>query len=423
MDRPRGRDAIGVITGVSTLNFSDEIRAGMDLPEKVIVNDLTLREGREIEGIVLNLEELIRIAKQLDDIGVPMIQMSMFSDEDYELHKAITRLDLKMEKETFCHGWQVPPFTIEAYYEVLDRIIDAGSVPDPPFALLEDMMLSVAKERGRDNMSIDDLKEEGLEIAVNSVHHAKSRGGAFNANLQDFMRCDMDYLRRFCRELEKAGVNVITLDDICNPALPAVYKYCAQVAKKAAPNTRFGVHVHQDFALALPGVLGALEGGVEVLDCGVNGYGERAGHAELAQLAIILEFLYGYDTGIKLERLTETARLFADIMRQPIPKFVPVTGENAYSHVADFHWARQGDFWAMNCLDPKVVGNTSRAIFGAGYEQIGPFGLRMKAGELGMTIPDEKIGPLKLAMSEYMKWAKRPLTDIELREIFEKVLL
>jgi len=108
--RLRGRDAIGVITGVSKLNFSDEIRAGMNLPEKVTVNDLTLREGRQIEGVVLNLEESIRIAQQLDDIGVPMVQLCMFSDEDYELHKAITRLDLKMEKETFCHGWQVPPF-------------------------------------------------------------------------------------------------------------------------------------------------------------------------------------------------------------------------------------------------------------------------------------------------------------------------
>jgi len=419
MERPRGRDAIGVVTGVSPLNFSDEIRADMDLPKQVIVNDLTLREGRQIEGNSLDLEECIRIVTQLDEIGVPMVQLAMFRKLDYDLHIALTKLDLKLKKETFCGGWQAPPFTLEAMYGMIDRIIDAGSVPDLPFALGDGMLLSVARESGGSDKSLDDLKEQEISIAVEAVHHAKSRGGTLNANLQDFMRCDLDYMQRFCRELARAGVNIITLDDICNPALPSVFRYCARIAKKAVPDTPLGIHVHNDYAMALPGVLGALEGGVEVLDCGVNGYGERAGHAELAQLAVVLEFLYGFDTGIKLERLTETSRLFSDIMRQPVLKAVPITGENAFSHVADFHWARQGDFWAMNSLDSKVVGNVSRPVFG---DQIGPWGLRMKAKEFGLTVPDEKIEDLENVMREYLRWAKRPLTDIEIRQIMEKVL-
>ena len=108
------------------------------------------------------------------------------------------------------------------------------------------------------------------------------------------------YMQTFCKELVQAGVNTITLDDITGTVPARCYKYCVGKVREAVPDAQLGIHVHNDFALALPGVLGALEAGAEVLDCGVNAYGERAGHCDLAQLAAILEFLYGFDTGIKL---------------------------------------------------------------------------------------------------------------------------
>jgi len=239
-----------------------------------------------------------------------------------------------------------------------------------------------------------------------------------NVNLQDFMRCDITYLQTFCKELVKAGVNVITLDDITGPSLPAVYKYCTRKVREAVPDATLGIHVHNDFALALPGVLGALEGGAEVLDCGVNAYGERAGHCELAQLAAILEFLYGFDTGIKLNRLTETAKLVSDIMKQPMPKWSPITGDNAFSHLADWHWQHQEFPWSVAALLPEVVGNSTRAIFG---HQVGPYGLKVKAKELGITIPEDKLPRLAEILAEKMRWSKRPVTDLEFRSFVEKL--
>ena len=179
-----------------------------------------------------------------------------------------------------------------------------------------------------------------------------------------------------------------------------------------------GIHVHNDFALALPGVLGALEAGAEVLDCGVNAYGERAGHCDLAQLAAILEFLYGFDTGIKLDRLTETAKLVADIMKQPMPKWSPITGDNAFSHLPDWRWQHQEFPWSVAALLPEVVGNSTRAIFG---HQVGPYGLKVKAKELGITIPEEKLPRLAEILAEKMRWSKRPVTDLEFRSFVRKL--
>ena len=419
MKKLRGSEAVGVVTGVSQHNFSKEIRSDMDLPKKVIVNDLTLREGRQIEGVVLSLDELIRIANQLEEIGVPMVQLSLLGEGDYEFLKEFKKRGIKIKVEVFSAGHQTPPFTVKTMNDQIDRVLETGvGMPDLPFALSDDLLKSVAYGAGQRDMSVDDLKKEEIEFAIEAVQHAKSQGAKINVNLQDFMRCDIGYMQKFCKELDKAGVNVITLDDIAGPSLPSVYKYCVRKVKEVVPDVPIGIHVHNDFALALPGVLGALEGGAEVLDCGVNAYGERAGHCELAQLVVILEFLYGYDTGIKLERLTETAKLISDIMRQPLPKWSPITGDNTFSHLADWHWQHQEFPWAVASLAPEVVGNSSRAIFG---HQVGPYGLRVKAKELGINIPDEKLPRLATALTEKMRWSKRPITDIEFRMMVEKL--
>ena len=421
MERLRGREAVGVISAVSPHNFSDEIGADMDLPKQVIVNDLTLREGRQIEGVFLSIDELIRIARQLEEIGVPMIQLALVAANDYEFLKELSKLGLKMKAEIFASAHQNRPYTVQFMHEQIDRILELGlGAADLAFALEDSILRMQADVRGEGDKSLDYLKEHEISAAVEAVQYATSQGGTININLQDCMRCDLDYMQRFCQELAKAGVNIITLDDMASAAIPPVYKYVFRKVKKAVPNTPLGLHVHNDFAPGITGLLGALEGGAEVLHCGINGYAEKCGHPELAQLAVVLEFLYGYDTGIKLERLTETARLIADIMRQPLPKSAPVTGENAFSHMVDFYWmSMTNNPWIGNALAPEVVGNVCRPLFGV---WVGPYGLRVKAKELGISIPDEKMDDLILALLEHMRWAKRAPTDLEFRKIVEKVL-
>ena len=419
MKKLRGKEALGVVTAVSPHNFSEEVRADMDLPKKVIVNDMSLREGRQIEGTILSFDELLYIADQLQELNVPMVQLGMLAPEDPAFLKAFKKRGLTMEVEIFCGGRGHPPFTAKSMTDQIDKILETGAgVPDLPFALSDDILKSNAHGAGQSDKSVDDLKKEEIEFAVTAIEHTKAQGSKMNVNLQDFMRCDIGYMQNLCKEIVKAGVNIITLDDIAGPSMPAVYKYCVRKVKEVVPDVPIGIHVHNDFALALPGVLAALEGGAEILDCGINAYGERAGHCDTAQLAAILEFLYGYDTGMNLEKLTETCKLISDIMRQPIPKWTAITGDNAFSHLADWHWQHQEHPWVTAALIPEAVGNSCRAIFGY---QAGPYGLKVKAEELGIEIPEEKLKPLAAAITEKMRWSKRPITDIEFRSILEKL--
>ncbi|MFC2039721.1 hypothetical protein ACFLTW_00895 [Chloroflexota bacterium] len=419
MTKLLGKEAIGKITGVSQLNFSPDVRVGMYLPKQVVVNDLTLREGRQIEGISLTVDECVRIAQELQDLGVPMIQIANWSEEDRPLLKALGKLGLKMRTECMTAAHQTPPFTREALKQATNRALDNNLGVVPCLALSNDILLAMGKARGQGDKSLEYLKKQEIDIAVEIVSYVKSQGGMIDVNLQDFLRCDWDHAQNFCQALVDAKVDVIILDDISGPAMPAAYKYGVHKVKQMVPEATLGIHVHNDFGLALPAVLAAFEGGCEVLTCGINGYGERAGHADLSSVVACLEFLYGYDTSVHTEKLVDAATLISDIMGKPIPKATPIVGAHAFSHIYDWHWEFSDFPWAVASLAPEAVGNVTKVILGEGS---GPYGIQFKGKELGIDIPVEKVGAIRKVMAERMKWSKRAPTDDEFRRIVKNII-
>ena len=103
--------------------------------------------------------------------------------------------------------------------------------------------------------------------------------------------------------------------------------------------------------------MAALEGGAEILEGTINGLGERAGVPNLAVLAAILEIIYGYDTGIKLDEMQDLAEWVADVWNQPIPDHLAGHGRTAFSHAAEVHYVLpKGDEWSFNAWSPRVLG-------------------------------------------------------------------
>jgi len=189
------------------------------------------------------------------------------------------------------------------------------------------------------------------------------------------------------------------------------------------PQATLGIHTHNDHGNSLNAVLAAVAGGAEYLTCGINGYGERAGHCDLAQLVVNLEYFYGFDTGIHTGKLVEISTAIADIMHQPIPPMSPVTGSRAFSHIHDCHWT-----WVQNnhpflgaSILPQAVGGVDKPIFGG--EWMGRWGIGRKANDLGMPeIPDDKIQAIVDSLRQEMRWRRRSLTDDEFRRIVETAL-
>ncbi len=127
-------------------------------------------------------------------------------------------------------------------------------------------------------------REEALKKAAEAVRYAKSRKAKVSCNMLDFSRTDLARLKTNVKALVEAGADIIRLDDICAPCIPAVYKYFIRAIKQVIPNTTIAIHSHNDFGLAIAGQIAALDGGAEILEGSVNGLGERAGIPNLAEL-------------------------------------------------------------------------------------------------------------------------------------------
>ena len=155
-----------------------------------------------------------------------------------------------------------------------------------------------------------------------------------------------------------------------------------------------------------------------MVTAGVNAYGDGAGHVSLAETVYCLEYLYGIDTGVRVDRLRPAAVLIADLMRQKLPKMAPLVGDNAFVLIADKHHSFPEYPFLFCPIDPGLVGNRARPGFG---ERAGPFGLRIQATALGFSVPDDKIQPMLKAMEEHMRWHKRRITDVEFRQLADKV--
>ncbi len=424
--RLRGREAINRITGVSPVVFDPEIRSQMALPPRVVLNDCTLREGRQIEGVILSPEECVRIAECLVGVlHVPMIQMGCYAPRDVEyltaVRRALDAVGRPVRTEAITSAHQNPPrFHREALFEAIDRIGDCGFGAVICLATSDDLLRACAGLRGQADRAVDALRKEEVEIGLEAVRRAKARHlSEVNVNLQDFLRADLAFSRAFCAELAAAGVDTIALDDFAGGlAIPLVYKERLRALKAAAPDTAFAIHAHNTVGMALAAALAAFEGGCGMIDVGINGYGEGAGHVELAEAAYHLEFLYGMDTGIRLEQLRAASRLVADIMRRPVPQTAPLVGDNAFVFMHDKHHQFPQYPFIFCPVEPSVVGNRSRPGFG---EWPGPFGLKLQAASVGLTIPEDRIRPMLEAIRDEMRWRKRPITDEEFRALARRV--
>ena len=393
-------------------NFSPAVRAQMNLPAQVTLNDLTLREGRGIDGVVLEPREIEVIARGLDEIGVGMIQINYAPTELNQ----IANLKLKLNAEVLISNpYQRPPYTIEAHREKMNLVMGLGMSPDLCFGTSDHLLMGRRDLRGGKE-DIVDLRKKELELAIQAVTYGKKQKGIIHTNLQDFLRADLEFVLQLCRELTAAGIDLITLDDFAGPAVPSVYKYIMEQIKKAVPNTRLGIHVTNDFGLGTAVVLGAFEGGAEVLDVGVNNYGERTGHADLAEIAVALEVFYGMPTGIKLEKLCRLSKLASDAFRVPLHPTKPLVGDKAFADVGDVHYTYRDYPWIYRVVPETLVGNRRVVAFG---DKSGPNSVKEKARQLGIKLKDDDIPRIVESVIGKLREVRRPVTDDEFRSIVQ----
>lgn len=358
---------------VSPYNFDPEVRAELDLPESIELFDLTLREGRQVAGTALSIEEVLEYASRAHAAGFRTLEMH--HSEPAEI-RGVKALDLGISVQSLVHP--TASLNPEVCRREVDESLEVGADIVCLSAMVSDYNQSLHKELGRIEVS----RQRAIDLICESVQYGKEQGGTISVLLADHTRLDANLLAKFANQLADAGADIIRLDDICAPCSPSVYRFLARKVKRAIGDTKLAIHSHNDFGLAIAGQLASMEGGAAILEGSVNGMGERAGIPDLATLAAATAILYGYDHGIDLSQLKSLSDFVAETWGIPVPDRFPTVGRNAFSHSIGVHYVDSD--WAFNAWMPHVVGNSAYVPFGmfSGYKAVIKRARDLRLGEL-----------------------------------------
>jgi isopropylmalate/homocitrate/citramalate synthase len=382
----------------------------MHLPKQVQLMDMTLREGRQVSGVSVRLEEVLETARRLDEVGVHIVEMHHdFLDEIREVKKMGVRFKIQ--------GLIHPTAALNPKQcrEEIDILADAGTDIICPAFAISDYNFQLVESMGGLKMS----RAEALDRACEAVQFGKEKGAFINPNLMDITRLDLDWLLTIVRRLKEAGIDMLRVDDICAPCIPAVIKHHVVEIKKILGDIPLAIHTHDDFNLGIAGQLAALEGGAEILEGTINGIGERAGVPNLAVLAAILEIMYGYETGIHLEKMQDLAEWLADVWNQPIPDHLAGHGKTAFSHAAEVHYVLpKGDEWSFNAWSPRVLGAKAYIPL---CHYAGPATIKRKVVDLDLAeIDDATADRILQRVRAQMRMRRREPSDRDFTRIVEE---
>lgn len=400
---------------ISQQCFSDNIRSEMTLPEKVQLNDITLREGRQLPGVSLTRDQVLSIADALSEAGVTMMQMH--HDDPNEMAEVKKRhphvlIDALVHPTAVLNPELAKPEIDMNYDHGADYCSLAFSFSEHQMCLFE----SMAGKR----ISI----EEAIDRAIGSTAYAKSKAGRnrkVGCLIQDCTRIPIDRLAEVCGKLVDAGADMICLDDINGMAIYRVYTHVVREMKMRLPGTEIALHTHNDIGMAAAALYAGLEGGADIIHTCVNGLGERAHIACLAEVASVIQLYYGLDCGIKLDKMTSLSKLVSETMPWPMADTMPFVGRTAFSHLVEVHYCvpdTEEGFWSYLCMKPELFGNSQHNLLG---HYSGPWAVRAKAKELGFVIPDGKEEVVIEKLRSKIKDIRRQLNDQEFIDILEKL--
>ncbi len=351
------------------------------VPAAVEIYDTTLRDGSQLEGISLSVDDKLRIARQLDRLGVHYIEGgwpgSNPKDDEF-FARARDELDLKISTLTAFGSTRRPGGKCETDATLL-RLLDAGAEVICIVGKCWDYHVTEA---------LRTTLVEGVAMAADSVAYLVSKGRRvfFDAeHLFDGYKCNPEYSLAVLAAVEAAGAERLVLCDTNGGSLPhEVFDIVSEIgARIRAP---LGVHLHNDTGCGVANALEGVRAGAVQVQGTINGYGERTGNCDLVPIIGNLTLKMGVETlpAERLAELTSVSRQVAELVnRSPDPQ-QPYAGRSAFAHKAGLHasaLARRSD--AYEHIAPELVGNGSRFVVS---EMAGRTSVELKARQLGIEM-------------------------------------
>lgn len=381
--------------------FSLVLLINTDMKNKIKIFDTTLRDGEQTPGVALNIEKKIDIAEALDELGVDIIEAGFpaSSDGDFNAVQSIAKLGLNSK---ICG-------LARALKPDLDKCIEAE-------VDLVHTFISTSPQHLRYQM--EKTEDEIYEMAVNAVGYVIDHGFKCLFSPMDATRSKLPYLIKVCKGAEKAGAEIINIPDTVGVMYPSAMKDLMNKIRKEI-KVDLDVHCHNDFGMAVANTLAAVESGVNEVQVAVNGLGERAGNADLEQVVMSLEILYGMKTNIETEKIYQTSKLVERLTGIRVMPNFPIVGDNAFAHESGIHvHAVLKKAETFEPIKPEMVGARRRLVLG---KHVGIHGIEAKLKEFGIGVNPEQLREITKRIKDLGDKGKRVVEE-DLIAISEDIL-
>jgi 2-isopropylmalate synthase len=296
---------------------------------KVIIFDTTLRDGEQSPGCSMNLAEKLRMAGQLDRLGVDVIEAGfpIASDGDFEAVQAIAR---EIRRPTIAALARTTPDDIRRAGEA---VREAAHPRIHTFLATSDIHLEY---------KLRITREEAIKQAREAVGLARSMCDDVEFSPEDATRTDLDFLCAVVEAVIEAGATTVNIPDTVGYTMPREFTRIIETVSKVrgAEHTTISVHCHNDLGLAVANTIAAIEAGARQVECTINGIGERAGNASLEEIVMALRVrkdVMPFETAIVTRELYPASQLLTEVTGAAVQANKAIVGRNAFAHEAGIH--------------------------------------------------------------------------------------
>jgi 2-isopropylmalate synthase len=383
---------------------------GITMGDRLFIFDTTLRDGEQSPGASMTRDEKIRIARQLERLGVDIIEagFAAASPGDAEAIAAIAEV---VKESTVCSLARANERDVRAAGEAI-RKAARGRI----HTFIATSPIHMEKKL---RMTPDQV----VEAAVQAVTLAREYTDDVEFSAEDAVRSDMDFLVRVFDAVIKAGARTINVPDTVGYATPSQWgRRMASLIERVQDSDKviWSTHCHNDLGMAVANSLAAVEAGARQVECTINGLGERAGNASLEEVVMAVRTrkdLFGLETGVDTTQIVPTSKLVSTITGYPVQPNKAIVGANAFSHESGIHQdgvLKHRETYEI--MSAESVGwSNNRLTLG---KLSGRNAFRSKLSELGIVLQSEEALNAAFARFKELADKKREIFDEDLQALF-----
>ena len=371
------------------------------MSDRLFIFDTTLRDGEQVPGCQLNTVEKIQVAKQLEALGVDVIEAGfpISSPGDFnsvvEISKAVT--------------WP----TICALTRAIERDIDVAAQA-LRYAKRKRIHTGIGTSDAHIRYKFNTSREEIIERAVSAVRYARRYVDDVEFYAEDAGRTDNEFLAQVVEAVITAGATVVNIPDTTGYCLPAEYGAKIKYLMEHVDNIDKAIlstHCHNDLGLATANTIAGVLNGARQVEVTMNGIGERAGNTALEEVAMIIKShnTIDLDMNLNTHKIYPTSRIVSSLMNMPVQPNKAIVGRNAFAHSSGIH--QDGvlkNVQTYEIIDPKDVGIDDSSIVLTARS--GRAALKHRLHVLGVELDQDKLDKV---YEDFLKLAdkKKDITD------------